>query len=209
MTLSNDSITVTPGSGATVATHAAGGKEHQVVVPASSSGHLAGTQPTWVVSTNNTAHVAATRTTLIDLFNAAGSGVVLKVCGVYILPTLTAVAGTGLTYEVIRTSAVGTGGTAATPAAFDSDNTPLPAGVTARTKPAGGATTAATLLFVNGSSEETLPYASLASQLNHIPRCGRGDSQDLVLREGQGLKVDQTTSSNIGSVNVVIVFMVE
>ncbi len=209
MTQANDSILVTPGSGATVATHLANSKEHQVVISAAASGHLFGTCPTWVVSTGNTAHVAAARTTLVDVFNASGSGVVLRVCGVFVIPALVAVTGVGQTYEVIRTSAVGTGGTTATPQAFDSTNTSLPAQVTARTKPTGGATTSATLLYLNGSSEETNPYAALASMMNHIPRCGRGDTQDLVLREGEGLKIDQTTNSSVGNVNVVLVFMPE
>jgi hypothetical protein len=209
MALSNDSILVTPGSGATVATHLAASKEHQVVIGATPAGHLLGTAPTWAVSTGNTAHVAAARTTLLDLFNASGSGVILRVCGVYIIPALAAVTGVGQTYEVIRTSAVGTGGSTATPASFDSANTALPAQVTARTKPTGGATTSATLLFVNGSSEETSPYAALASTLNHVPRCGRGESQDLVLREGEGLKIDQTTNSSVGNVNVLVVFIAE
>lgn len=161
-------------------------------------------QATWIVSTGNTAHVAAARTTLLDLFNATGSGVILRVYGVYIIPALAAVTGVGLTYEIIRTSAVGTGGSTATPAAFDASDTSLPAGVTARTKPTGGATTSATLITVNGSSEETLPYANMASILNHVPQGPR--LRPLVLRENQGLKIDQTTSSSVGNVNVVVVF---
>lgn len=160
--------------------------------------------PAWVVSTGNQVNVAAARTTHFDLFNAVGSGKILRVLGVYIIPTLVAVVGVGLTWEVIRTSAVGTGGVARAPVPFDSANLALPAQITARGKPTGGATTAITWLNVNASSEETVPYASLASQLNHVPA-----DQELVLREGEGLKVDQTTNSAIGSTNVVTVFTVE
>jgi hypothetical protein len=206
--LANDSITVTPGSGATVATHLAGSKEHQAFVQVGSAGHIYGTQPTWTVASQNSTNVAAARTTHADLFNAAGSGVVLRVCGIYIIPTLTAVAGIGLTWEIIRTSAVGTGGAARTPASYDTGNASLPAQITCRSKPTGGATTAATLLYPNTSSEETNPYAGLASQNNHVARpCI--EAQWLVLREGEGLKVDQTFSSSIGSTNVVFVFTVE
>lgn len=211
MTVANDSILVTPGSGATVATHLANSKEHQVVVMADESGHILGSKPTWIVSTGNTPHVAAARTTLIDLFNASGSGVVLCVRGIYIIPALVAVSGVGQTYEAIRTSAVGTGGSTATPVTGDTGNSALPGQVTARTKPTGGATTAATLLFINGSSEETTPYAGLASQLNHVPLSNHfGPAQGcFMLREGQGLKIDQTTSSSIGNVNVMLVFTVQ
>lgn len=208
MARANDSISVTAGSGQIVATQLVDSREYQAVVVADASGHLKGTKPTWIFSTGNTIHVAAARTTLVDLFNASGSGVILRVVGVYVIPTLTAVAGVGQTYEAIRTSAAGTGGTTITPAALDSDNTALPAQVTARTKPSG-ATTQATLFFINGSSEETSPYAGLASQLIHLPRDANGDTQAIVLRSGRGLKIDQTTSSGIGNVNVVLVVTVE
>ncbi len=211
MGLANDSITVTPGSGATVATHLAGGKEHQVVVLADTSGNILNSKDTYIVNTGNTIHVAAARTTLFDIFNASGSGKVMRVVGVYVIPALVAVTGVGQTYEVIRTSAVGTGGTTLTPQRFDTDNAALPAQITARTKPTGGATTSATLQLINGSSEETSPYAGLASVLNHVPLGGMLSPAEVgwVLREGQGLKIDQTTNSAVGNVNIQIVFTLE
>lgn len=210
MTVANDSVLVSPsGSGATIATHLANSKEHQVVMCADPNGQLWGDLDTWVLSTANTAHVAAARTTLLDLFNASGSGVLLKVRGLYILPALVAVTGVWQTYETIRTSAVGTGGSTLTPVRFDTNDAVLPAQVTARLKPTGGATTDTTLLYHNGSSEETIPYASLASVLNHVPLAGTPWAKPIVLREGQGLKVDQTTNSSVGNVNVVCVFTVE
>lgn len=207
---SNDSIAITPGSGASVATQLVGAKEYQVVVPADSVGHMQGTKDTFVVSTGNTAHVAAARTTLIDLFNATGSGDILRVVGCYVIPAQTAVTGVGQTYEVIRTTAVGTGGTVLTPRPFDTASPALPAQVTARLKPTGGATGTNVTLFLNGASEETFPYAAMASTLNHIPQTQElAAMKGLVLRENEGLKIDQTTNSNVGNVNVVLVFTVE
>lgn len=208
MGLANDSVAITPGSGATVATHAAGSKEHQVTMEADASGHIKGSKPTWTVASQNSANVAAARTTHFDLFNASGSGVILRVLGVYIIPTLAAVTGVGLTWEVLRTTSVGTAGTGRTPVKHDTANSALPGGVTARSKPTGGAASGDTLYYVNASSEETSPYAGLASILNHLPQVGP-DAQALVLREGEGLKVDQTTNSSVGSTNVVVVFTVE
>jgi hypothetical protein len=207
MALPNDSVAITPGSGTTIASHLISGKEYQTVIVADADGHLQGGRPTFAVSSQNTANVAAARTTFIDLFNATGSGIKIHVCGVYVIPALAAVAGVGLTWEIIRTSAVGTGGTTATPQTFDTENGALPGQVTARTKPTGGATTAATLLYVNSSSEETNFYAGTASSLNHIPQIVH-KSECIVLNEGQGVKVDQTTNSSVGSTNVVIVFNV-
>lgn len=47
MAQANDSVTITPGTGAVIATHLAGGKEHQVMVLADQAGNL---DPTRVVS---------------------------------------------------------------------------------------------------------------------------------------------------------------
>jgi hypothetical protein len=209
MTAPNDSILVTPGSGATVATHLKNSKEHQVIIGADAFGELHGTQETWVVQTDNQVNVAAARTTHFDMFNASGSGKKIRIKGIFIVPTLTAVSGIGLTWELIRTSAVGTGGSSLTPQPYDSNNAALPAQVTARGKPTGGATTSITWLRRNSSSEETTPYAGLASQVNHVPCWDRADVQPIVLNEGEGLKIDQTTNSSVGSTNIVVVFTVD
>lgn len=209
MGLANDSIDVTPGTGATVATHLAGSKEHQAVVVAGPSGHIYGSTPTWIVQTGNTANVGAASTVHIDLFNASGSGVVLEVYGVFIIPTLTAVSGVGLTWTLDRTSSVGTGGTTLTPRPMDSQNTSLPAQVTARVKPTGGAASSYTLLSPNTSSEETIPYASLASTLNHVSATTHLALQEIAIREGEGIRLVQTTNSSAGSTNTVIIFTVE
>lgn len=202
MTQANDSILVTPGTGATVATHLVGGKEHQVVMVADADGHIRGTAEKFIVATGNSANVAAARTTHFDLFNASGSGKVIEVTGLFIIPTLAAVTGDGLTWEIIKTSAVGTGGTTLTPRAADSNSAALPAQITALSKPTGGATTNFVLTYPNTSSEETTPYAGMASILNHLP-------EPIILREGEGLKLDQTTNSSIGSTNVQVVFNVK
>lgn len=206
MAQANDSITVTPGSGATVATHTVNSKEHQVVMLAGQRGNIWGSADTYIVDTALSANVAAARTTHFDLFNATGSGVVLELIGIYIIPSLTAVTGIGLTWEIIKTSAVGTGGTTLTPRAFDSTMTSLPAGVTARSKPTGGATTNFIWTYASTSSEETTPYAGMASVLNHLGFGASPDIAALVLNENEGIKVDQTTNSAVGSTNIRLVF---
>lgn len=205
MALCNDSITVTPGSGTEVATQTIGSKEHQVVMLADYDGTLYGTEPTFILQTANTAHVAAARTTLFDLFNASGSNISLKIWGIFVIPTLVAVTGVGQTYELIRTSAVGTGGTTRTPVKVDTTMDDLPAQVTARVKPTGGATTSQILQYINGSSEETNPYAALASVLNHVGWTA-GRVQPITLRGDEGIKIDQTTNSSVGSVNIGVIF---
>lgn len=195
-------------TGTVFATQTAAGKEFPVGMLADETGHIWGTAPTWVAATGLSANVAAARTTFVDLFNASGSGVKLAVHGIFIVPALAAVTGVGMTWEVIRTTAVGTGGTTVTPRPMDTANTALPGGVTCRLKPTGGATTNYVMLYPQGSSEETSPYAGLASTLNHLGVVGDPVLQDLVLREGEGLKIDQTTNSAVGSTSIVIVFTV-
>src|SRR3990167_6183141 len=155
MTQANDSILVTPGSGATVATHNPGdGKEYQVMMLADDSGHIAQTLPTyslWVP----TAAVGANKL-YADLFNASGSGKVIEVRGIWAIPdTDVAVVGAlGIQILLLRTSAVGTGGTVptynggtaettGTIVPLDTNNGAPPAQITARALPTGGATISA------------------------------------------------------------------
>lgn len=208
MTQANDSILVTPGSGAAVATHLANAKEHQVVMIAGSHGHIWGDTDTFIVNTAFSANVAAARTTHFDLFNAAGSGKVLELVGLFIIPSLAAVTGVGLSWELIKTTTVGTGGVVLTPRKNDSVDADLPAQITARSKPTAGATTEFIWTYLATSSEETSTYATMASTLNHLGFSASPDVQMLTLREGQGIKIDQTTNSAVGTTNIRLVFAV-
>jgi hypothetical protein len=207
MTVANDSVLVTAGSGTTIATHLTGGKEHQVVMLATESGILYGSEMVYVYSTGNSANVAAARTTHVDLFNATGSGVVVEVWAIYIIPTLTAVTGVGLTWEIAWSSTVGSGGTTKAATLMDQANTAVGANVTCRSKPTGGSTIGSVITYPNTSSEETSGYATQASMINHLDWLGGGGGpmQPLTIRENQGMKVDQTTSSNVGSTNIILV----
>src|SRR5690242_9777404 len=75
MAQANDSITTKDASGATatVATHLAAGKEHQVFMQANPDGHIMGSLPTYSAWSGVVA-VAAANTVLWHLFNASGSG---------------------------------------------------------------------------------------------------------------------------------------
>jgi len=83
-TLANDSVLVTPGSGATIATHLIGGKEYQAVVLADDAGHIHGSLETYYYATPTVA-VGASKL-YFDLFNATGSGKVIDVRGIWIIP---------------------------------------------------------------------------------------------------------------------------
>lgn len=215
MTQANDSILVTPGAGATVATHLAGGKEHQVVMIAGDGGHLLGTKPSYILWLPKV--VVGASKLFGDLFNGVGSGKVIEINGIWAIPAAdVAVTGVlGVEIDLFRTSAVGTGGTAAlldrtvnNVAAFsmkDTANAAIPAQVTARAVPTGGATIAA-IYFANYiQTEETSPSnAAIQGMINLLPE--QREIQILTLREGQGLLMKQGTVAGVGSIAFMIDF---
>lgn len=220
MTLSNDSILVTPGTGATVATHLIGGKEHQVIMLADAQGQVHGSLESYMWATP-LAVVGADKL-YADLFNGVGSGKILDIRGVWAIPkTDVAVVGAlGIRLDLYRTSAVGTGGTAAVYKSatrdvaggnicpFDTNNAALPAQVTARHLPTGGATISEWLFPTYSLGEETATSQAFMSQYqNLIPVLTVG--QKLALREGQGLLVKQGAVAATGNVQLLIVFTVE
>lgn len=220
MGLANDSILVTPGSGATVATQLIGSKEHQVVIQADSSGHLLGSLPTYLYTTP--AAAVGGGKLYFDLFNAAASGKIIDVRGIWIVPkTDVAVVGAlGVRVDLYRTSAVGTGGTghsykSPTPdvaggniSPMDTNNTDLPAQVTARWLPTGGATISEWLISTYSLGEETATSQAYMSQYqNLLPELTFG--QRLALREGQGILLKQGAVAATGSIGFLVAFTVE
>lgn len=220
MTQANDSVTVTPGTGATVATHTIASKEHQVVMVADDSGHIQGSLPTYFYCTPPIA--AAASKVYCDLFNATGSGKVMDIRGIWLIPKLdVAVAGVvSVRMDLYRTSSVGTGGTAASIDSatvdvgggnftrFDENNTALPAQITARVAPAGGAVISRWLFPTNVATEETATSMGYLSQWqNLIPMFTYG--QKLVVRENTGVCLKQGAVASVGSVSILIAFTLE
>lgn len=212
MTQANDSILVTPGSGATVATHLAASKEHQVVMVADADGHIQKTNPVYRLIVPASA-VGANKVHA-DIFNATGSGLVLKVLSAKVLPDIdTAVTGVvSAEVALTRTTAVGTGGTAATLDStsltaptiveLDTSNPALHANITARAAPAGGATAGALLGLRHVFTEETNAGAALAALLGaEFVTCG-----PVIVREGQGLRFVQGAVASVGTLNFEITF---
>lgn len=201
MTQANDSILVTPGTGATVATHAPGdGKEYQVVMLADDSGHLMQSLPTYSFFIKTSA--GAANKDHFDIFNAVGSGKLLEMRGLWITPQISGTAVTGTVspdFDFYRTSAIGTAGTAIPYKAatfpsmspVDTANAALPAGVTARVAPTGGATIAEALFSSYVTQEESQAGAQLGQWFNVFPETAMG--QRYCAREGQGFKLRQIT----------------
>jgi hypothetical protein len=214
--LPNDSIDVTPGTGATVATHTVSSKEYQVVMTSDADGQIRGSLPAWGLVIPPAA-VGASKI-YFDLFNNQASTTLRlrKLFG--IVATDVAVTGTlGIRVDTMRTSAVGTGGTAAvgpasaskTAAAFwpfTPGNT-LPVGVTARAVPTGGATDEAWLFPSYLFTEETNVSSQVTQFFNLLPELTT--EQSIELPTGKGLKVVQGTVASVGTVAFLAVFTVE
>lgn len=214
MTQANDSILVTPGSGATVATQDINGKEHQVVVVADASGHIIGSKPLYLYNIPSQVHVAGANTIHWDLFNADAS-LVVRVVSILQIPNITtAVTGIVFDWKLARTTAVGTGGSAQTAWLSDTDDAALDADITCRSKPTGGATEGTILRNYSLSSEETnAATIQIAAQggLELVPTSLTmlNDGRGIVLRNGQGLRCVQINSSNAGNTGWLIAFTVE
>lgn len=215
MTLANDSVIVAPaGSGATVATHAAGGKEHQVFMQADADGHIKGSNPVYRMTVLGSA-VGANKVHC-DLFNA-DAALVVKVLSAKVLPDIdTAVTGVvSAEIALTRTTAVGTGGTAHTNdntaltgiaiSRFDTASAALDADITGRLGPTGGATAGALLGVRHVFTEETNAGAALAAMQG-----AEFISPDypVYLRQNQGLRFVQGAVASVGTLNFEITFEV-
>lgn len=214
MTQANDSILVTPGSGATVATHLVNSKEHEVVMQADTSGHILGSKNMYFYNTGSTVHVAAASTLMLDLFNADASLIVRILMIQHIVNLETAVTGVGFEWQLLRTTAAGTGGTAQTAWLPDTSQTALDADITCRLKATGGATASTSLKWYYNHSEETLAGNQLGGGVfntNIVPFClvPPQSWNGIVLRQNQGIRINQETNSAAGNSAFLIGFTVE
>ena len=217
MTQANDSVTVTAGTGTTIATHLVGGKEHQVFMLASASGHIEGSLDSYLALVPP--HVVAASKIHFDLWNGSASNV-LKIRGAWVVVAQD-VANAGavsVRMDWFRTSAVGTAGTAATYGSAstttpvinpkDTNNAALPSGVSMRDTPTGGATSSAWLFNTYHGTEELQVHAALSQWNNVLPAPDRAE-QEVIIRPSQGFAARQGTVASVGNVGFLISFTIE
>lgn len=218
MTTANDSVTVTAGTGTTIATHLINSKEHQAVVVVGESGHILGSKDTYVYMIPSQVHVAAANTVHWDFFNA-DPALLVRVISIKQIPNITtAVTGVVFDWQLFRTSAVGTGGTAQTAWLPDLSQPALDVDITCRSKPTAGATTSGSSLknYAISSEETTAATIQIASRgglelitENLTGQRTGGIQHGILLRQNQGLKCVQVTNSAAGNTGWEIVFTVE
>lgn len=207
----------TSGAAGTVfPTETANGMEFPVGMSADADGHIRGSLPAWGLIIPPAASAASK--IFFDLHNASASNVV-RLRKLFVYSTGAVVTGTfAVRFDVFRTSAVGTGGTAASTTASTSTTAPafwpftvgntLPSGITARAVPTGGATVEQWLFPAYVQGEETHPTSTLSQYFNLLPELST--EQSIELPVGKGLRVaEDATASPIGTFGVLAVFTVE
>jgi hypothetical protein len=150
-----------------------------------------------------------------DLFNASGSASEVRLLSVLpIVSGAVAVSGLlGVDLFLTRTTAVGTGGTAATSegtsltaATFSGhDSTqPIHSSITARLTPSGGATAGAVLSWRSVFTEETSDATYTAAV--EMARQGMEDVGYMLIPENSGIRVVQGNIASVGNIGFGVIF---
>lgn len=165
-----------------------------------------GEAPTYSYWANDVAPAASK--SMFAIFNGVGSGSIIKVHSLraYLLQ-ITAVTGVTLRWDLLKASA-SSAGTAITAEKWDSGNTALNANVTGRTN---GTITSGNRIagFVLSGEELTtvLSNAPGAAGIDLLPPLLKANP--FTLREGEGLNVQNVTSSTVGTFGILCVFSSE
>lgn len=153
-----------------------------------------------------------------DLFNANGSSKRLFIHSLRpIVSTAVAVTGTlGVDLNLTRTTAVGTGGTAATNngsniaaatiTCYDNQQ-PITASITARLTPTGGATAGAVISMRCVMTEESSGNA-LVPAIDFV-RNDYSDIPGLLVPQGTGVRVVQGAVASVGNIGFDMIFSIE
>jgi hypothetical protein len=162
----------------------------------------------YIIQTGFTA--LANTTKFIDGFNATGSNVKLKIVQIAVQKDMSAQTGVALKWDLIRTTSVGTGA-ATTANPLDTATSALPAQVTFRVKPPGGAAAGTTICTRYYHSEETNVAAQVQEAFPFWPMARPPNiyDQPLTIAENTGFMVQMNTNSTAGVYNVIVVFFVE
>lgn len=203
MTLPASSETLA--TGGVIATSTVGGKEYQVMMTARADGHVVGSRPDYIVNFPAAAN-SATRE-LAEIFNASAS-LVIRVRGIWIIPTQTVIVGAQQAWDINKISSVGTTGlTSVTPRPMDSANTNALTGITCGHSSTAGAALNHLWFPVFLFNEETSAPNGLIAYQNQLPTYG-DTIAEIVLRQNEGLQVKSTVGA-VGLTGCLMQFTVD
>lgn len=155
----------------------------------------------YVINTGSLTHVAAATTLMLDLFNAHATRIV-RIRSIRHAPLIeAAVTGVGMRFQLLQTTAVGTGGSVISGVKLDSTYPGLEATITARSKGTGGATAGSSLMWWNVTSEETLAPVN-CDVIEVLPQVWQDNG--IVLRQNQGIRINQETNSAVGASALIV-----
>ena len=204
MTQAGDSILVTPGSGATVATHTVNSKEHQVIMLADAAGNLID-EPLGVYAFTTVAMAKAASRNYLSIYND-DAALIVDVLGVWVAQESTA-AVTGLIrgYRLFRTTASApTGGTSNTPVKLDTTTGALDADITCRTNNLTATASGEALAAVGVGEEET----GAGGAIRHWLWNWKIEGLPIVLRDNEGIVVQQDATAGTGVLSAGAIFRV-
>ena len=203
MTLPASSETVT--TGGVIATSTVSSKEYQVVMLARSDGHILGSKADYIV--NFPAQTNTATREVAEIFNASAT-LIIRVRGVWIIPTQTAITGAQTAWDLNKISAVGTTGlVSVTPRAMDSNNTVTLTSVTTGYNSTAGGTLDHLWFPIFLFNEETAAPNGLIAYQNQLPTYG-DTVAEIVLRQNQGLQVKSTVGT-VGLTGCMMQFTVD
>ena len=198
MALSPAAVNITAGTGTAIgAVSDANGRNVQAFVPANGRGHLTGTAPTYIWHMQP--GVAGVNGDDWDIFNGSGSGKTMYVYSINMVAFWSGIAPNGTYFNgyIRRTSSIGTGGTP-DGAGFrvDPANAAVPAQITNRARPTGGAT------MQGDFSIFGLATGWDVNRINLLWPVALTDfQQPMVIPEGYGFKLNWANAPPTASIN--------
>ncbi len=186
------------------------------MVAVDDSGHMVGTLPVYRLFVP--VQAAGASKVYFDLFNATGSGKILEILSVIpVVSGKVAVVGAlAVDLYLTRTSAIGIGGTAATAdgssltastiSKMNPADAALPAGVTARLGPTGGATAGAVISAESLFTEETNAASYQSTMFDFVRRMQGPAGQALIVPENTGIRLVQDAVASVGNIGFDVIF---
>ncbi len=204
------------GGGDVIATHLVGGKEYQAVVLVGPSGNIYGTRDTYVAYAPPVSAVAANKAHF-DLWNGSTMAMEVQFASFFSSLDVAATGAVAARIDAFRSSAVGTGGTAFATEATTAVRTvyrtdpaaaAVPATVTMREAPTGGATQGAFLGSVYTMPEEASTSMGYLTQWQSVfsGPSASDVAANIVVPAGAGLRFVQGPVASVGFVGCRVVF---
>lgn len=205
MTLPNDSILVSPGSGATLATHLASAKEYEAWLTANAAGEFADPVGTWGVAQHQVGASDGQSTSTINRLSIlnADASLIVEVLSVWgrVIRTSSTLLGVATRARLQRMTGH-SGGSTLTPSKIDSTTGSLDADITVRSG------RAASNVTITGATGEELSSATAMVALTGMSEKFwlwnlRQEGLPIILRQNEGVFVSDFSDASDSTVSFI------